>query len=110
MNGVKIRRDSYQPAENVETMNASGPLLMQAHCIPFRQQTRRTSAARRLQVNSHEHSGKWAYDDSTTRERASAGSLKISFEKSGLSSVYMHMYMSYMRSEFDIARFRTNIF
>ncbi|KAF3163008.1 hypothetical protein TWF751_010452 [Orbilia oligospora] len=91
MNGVKIRRDSYQPAENVETMNASGPLLMQAHCIPFRQQTRRTSAARRLQVNSHE-------------------SLKISFEKSGLSSVYMHMYMSYMRSEFDIARFRTNIF
>ncbi|KAF3295699.1 hypothetical protein EYR41_003438 [Orbilia oligospora] len=106
MNGVKIRRDSYQPAENVETMNASGPLLMQAHCIPFRQQTRRTSAARRLQVNSHEVS-KGCLRGVLWRQ---SHSLKISFEKSGLSSVYMHMYMSYMRSEFDIARFRTNIF
>ncbi|KAF3141053.1 hypothetical protein TWF594_006095 [Orbilia oligospora] len=42
--------------------------------------------------------------------KVSSLSLKISFEKSGLSSVYMHMYMSYMRSEFDIARFRMNIF
>ncbi|KAF3258287.1 hypothetical protein TWF192_000418 [Orbilia oligospora] len=42
--------------------------------------------------------------------KVSLSSLEISFEKSGVSSVYMHMYMSYMRSEFYVARFRMNIF